>query len=67
MHSVLELIVTRYCCDVDIHRFFRGGATFVNPDIYPLLEEKSYLYAIRLPANQNFQRATEHLLTRPVG
>jgi hypothetical protein len=65
-HSVLEPVVARYR-DADIRRFFRGDAAFANPDIYTFLEEEDYLYAIRLPGNQNLQRAIEHLLTRPVG
>jgi hypothetical protein len=65
-HSVLEPVVARYR-DADLRRFFRGDAAFANPDIYTFLEEEDYLYAIRLPANQNLQRAIEHLLTRPVG
>jgi len=65
-HSVLEPVVARYR-DADIRRFFRGDAAFASPDIYTFLEEEDYLYAIRLPANQNLQRAIEHLLTRPVG
>jgi len=65
-HNVLEPVVARYR-DADIRRFFRGDAAFANPDIYTFLEEENYLYAIRLPANQNLQRAIEHLLTRPVG
>jgi len=63
---VLEPVVARYR-DADIGRFFRGDAAFANPDIYTFLEEEDYLYAIRLPGNQNLQRAIEHLLTRPVG
>jgi len=65
-HSVLEPVVARYR-DANIRRFFRGDAAFANPDIYSFLEEEDYRYAIRLPANQNLQRAIEHLLTRPVG
>jgi hypothetical protein len=65
-HSVLEPVVARYR-DAKIRRFFRGDAAFANLDIYTFLEEEDYLYAIRLPANQNLQRAIEHLLTRPVG
>jgi len=63
---VLEPVVARYR-DANIRRFFRGDAAFANPDIYTFLEEEDYFYAIRLPANQNLQRAIEHLLTRPVG
>lgn len=58
--------MARYC-DADISRYFRGDAAFANPYIYTFLEQEDYLYAIRLPANQNLQRALEHLLTRPVG
>ena len=65
-HSVLEPVVARYR-DANIRRFFRGDAAFANPDIYSFLEKEDYRYAIRLPANQNLQRAIEHLLTRPVG
>ena len=65
-HSVLEPFVARYR-DANIGRFFRGDAAFANPEIYTLLEKEDYLYAICLPANQNLQRAIEHLLTRPVG
>ena len=65
-YSVLEPVVARYR-DADIRRFFRGDAAFANPGIYTLLEEENYLYAIRLPANQNLQPVIEHLLTRPAG
>lgn len=65
-HSVLEPVVARYRGE-NIRRFFRGDAAFANPDIYTFVEEEDYLYAIRLPGNQNLQRAIEHLLTRPVG
>ena len=51
----------------DIRRFFRGDAAFANPNLYTFLEEEDFLYAIRLPGNQNLQRAIEHLLTRPIG
>ena len=51
----------------NIRRFFRGDAAFANPNLYTFLEEEDFLYAIRLPGNQNLQRAIDHLLTRPVG
>ena len=54
-HSVLEPVVARYR-DADILRFFRADAAFANPDIYRVLQEENYLYAIRLPANQNLQQ-----------
>ncbi|HIM09888.1 TPA: hypothetical protein EYM26_03695 [Candidatus Poribacteria bacterium] len=63
---MLEPVAARYR-DEDIRRFFRGNAAFANPDLYSFLEEENYLYDIRLPTNQNLQRAIEHLLMRPVG
>ena len=65
-HSVLEPIVARYR-DVDIRRFFRGDAAFARPELYEYLELESYLYAIRLPANEVLYREIEPFLTRPVG
>jgi hypothetical protein len=64
--SVLEPIIARYR-DLDIRRFFRGDAAFARPELYEYLEAESYLYAIRLPANDVLQREIEPLLTRPVG
>ena len=61
-HSVLEPVVARYH-DANIRRYFRGNAAVADPDLYTFLEEKGYLYATRLPGNQN----VEHLLTRPLG
>src|SRR5574337_484545 len=46
---------------------FRGDAAFAKPEIYRALEERGVKYAIRLPANENLERETEELLTRPVG
>jgi len=64
--GVLEPIVARYR-DLDIRRFFRGDAAFARPELYEYLETESYLYAIRLPANEVLHREIEPLLTRPVG
>ncbi len=64
--SVLEPIIAHYR-DLDIDRFFRGDAAFARPELYECLEAESYLYAIRLPANEVLQREIEPLLTRPVG
>jgi hypothetical protein len=64
--SVLEPIIKRYQ-DKDIIRYFRGDAAFANPDIYRLLEEEDYFYAIRLKGNNILQSHIEHLLARPVG
>jgi len=47
-HSVLEPVAARYR-DPNVHRFFRGEAAFSDSDLYTLLEEEGYLYAIRLP------------------
>ncbi len=54
----------RHC---DIPRFFRGDVAFANPDVYRLLEEEGYRYAIRLKANSVLEREVEHFLKRPVG
>ena len=64
--EVLEPVVARYR-ESSIPKFFRGDAAFASPDLYGFLETEQFLYAIRLPANQNLQREIEHLFTRPVG
>ena len=64
--SVLEPIIKRYQ-EKDIIRYFRGDAAFANPDIYRLLENERYFYAIRLKGNNILQSHIEHLLNRPVG
>jgi hypothetical protein len=64
--SLMEPVVARYR-EGEIRRFFRGDAAFANPGIYTFLEEESYRYAVRLPANNVLRRKIEHLLTRPVG
>jgi len=46
---------------------FRADAAFAKPEIYEALEEQDVKYAIRLPANDNLERDTAELLTRPVG
>lgn len=65
-HSLLEPVVARYR-DANMRRYFRGDAAFADPDLYTFLEEGGYVYAIRLPGNQNLQRAVGYLLARPVG
>ena len=47
--------------------WLEGDAAFAKPDVYEYLEEKGFLYAIRLPANEVLQAEIRHLLTRPVG
>ncbi len=64
--SVLEPVVARYR-DLDIRRFFRGDAAFARPELYEYLELESYLYAIRLPANEVLYREIEPFLTRGGG
>ena len=64
--ELLEPIVARYERKT-VRQYFRGDAAFAKPEIYEYLEEKGFLYALRLPANQVLQEKIEHLLTRPVG
>ena len=64
--ELLEPIVARYE-NKEVRKYFRGDAAFAKPDIYEYLEEKDFLYAIRLPANQVLQAEIEPLPTRPVG
>ena len=64
--ELLEPIVARYEKKT-VRKYFRGDAAFAKPEIYEYLEEKGFLYAIRLPANQVLQAKIRHLLTRPVG
>ena len=64
--DLLEPIVARYE-KKKVRKYFRGDAAFAKPEIYEYLEEKEFLYAIRLPANQVLQAKIRHLLTRPVG
>ena len=64
--EMLEPIVARYE-KKKVRKYFRGDAAFAKPEIYEYLEEKGFLYAIRLPANQVLQAKIRHLLTRPVG
>jgi hypothetical protein len=51
----------------EIRKYFRADAAFAKPEVYDYLEEKGFLYAIRLPANDVLQREIGHLLSRPVG
>lgn len=64
--QVLLPVIDRYRHD-DIPKFFRGDAAFALPKLMTLLENESYLYAIRIKANAVLERQIEHLLTRPVG
>ncbi len=64
--ELLEPIVTCYEKKT-VRKYFREDAAFAKPEIYEYLEEKGFLYAIRLPANEVLQAKIETLLTRPVG
>lgn len=63
---VLEPVVARYRNEA-LERFFRADAAFAKPDVYRFLEQESYSYAIRLPANDALSEEIADLLTRPVG
>ena len=64
--DVLDLVIARYATR-DILRFFLADAAYAIPAIYARLEEASYVYAIRLPANTVLRDKIAHRLTRPVG
>ena len=64
--ELLDPIVGRYE-GKKLRKYFRGDAAFAKPGVYDYLEEKGFLYAIRLPANDVLQRTIKHLLNRPVG
>jgi len=51
----------------DIPKYFRGDAAFAIPAQYGVLEEESFQYTIRIPANKVLMASISHLLTRPVG
>ncbi len=42
-------------------------AAFAKPEVYLYLEERRFLYAIRLPANDILERDIKHRLKRPEG
>ncbi len=64
--EVLDPVIARYA-ERDIMRFFRADAAYAMPDLYKRLEEASYFYAIRLPANNVLREKIAHRLTRSVG
>jgi hypothetical protein len=64
--GLLEPIAARYGKS-GVRKYFRGDAAFANPEVYDYLEEKDFLYAIRLPSNAVLEKEIEHLLKRPVG
>ncbi len=63
---VLEPIMARYR-GCRIKKFFRGDAGFAAPEIYRLLEDEGYGYAIRLKSNSILEQQIAHLLIRPIG
>ena len=63
---VLLPVVERYR-NRDIPKYFRGDAAFAIPALYSVLEEESFQYTIRIPANNVLMDSISHLLTRPVG
>ena len=63
--SVLAPVMARYRSQA-IPKFFRGDAGFAAPELYRLLEQEGYGYAIRLKGNPILERHIEHLLTRPM-
>ncbi len=64
--SVLEPVVKRYRWR-RVRRYFRADAAFSNPELYQYLEEKNFLYAIRLKGNAILHDMISHLLPRPRG
>src|SRR6476659_1037281 len=64
--EVLEPVVSRYRGRVK-RLYFRGPATFANPEVYEFFEAEGMSYTIRLPANRVLQDKIGHLLKRPVG
>jgi hypothetical protein len=63
---VLLPVIDRYR-DRDIPKYFRGDAAFAIPALYSVLEEESFWYTIRIPANDVLMASIGHLLIRPVG
>jgi hypothetical protein len=63
---VLLPVIERYR-DRAIPKYFRGDAAFAIPTLYCVLEEESFQYTIRIPANKVLMANISHLLTRPVG
>src|ERR1700720_974955 len=64
--EVLEPVVSCYRGRVK-RLYFRGDATFANPEVYEFFEAEGMSYTIRLPANRVLQDKIGHLLKRPVG
>ena len=54
---MLEPVMKRYR-EWLIDKFFRGDAGFAFPELYELLEEEFYWYAIRLKSNSVLERTS---------
>ena len=65
--DVLDPVIARYAKRDLGGRFFRADAAYAIPAIYERLEEVSFFYTIRLPANNVLRKKIAHRLTRPVG
>ena len=63
---VLLPVIERYRHRL-LPKYFRGDAAFAIPALLSLLEEESFWYAVRIPANNVLMTQITHLLTRPVG
>ena len=63
---VLGPVIERYR-GLDLARFFRGDAAFEVPGLLRVLEVEGFKYTLRIKQNPVWMRASEHLLTRPVG
>ena len=59
--EVLEPILARYE-RTGVRRYFRADAAFAKREVYEYLEERSVLYAIRLPSNDVLHGEIQHLL-----
>ena len=62
----MEPIAARYESS-GVRRYFRADAAFAKPEVYEYLEERGFLFTIRLPANGVLYEKIDFLLTRPVG
>src|SRR4051812_48473354 len=63
---VLLPVIARYR-DLKVPKFFGGDAAFATHELFRVLEQEGYWYAIRLKANAVLERQIAHLLKRPVG
>ncbi len=63
---VLLPVIDRYR-DRDIPKYFRGDAAFAIPALYRVLEEQSFQYTIRIPANKVLMASISYLLGEKKG